>query len=120
MRHVDVIFAVDSSADTNASWPVQGSSAGWPDGASIIATYERSLSTIGNGTAFPAVPDKNTFFNLGLNLRPTFFGCDASNMTGPAPLVVYMPNAPYVYNSNTSTFDLSYNDTERNAIILNG
>ncbi|KAK3050564.1 Lysophospholipase 1 [Extremus antarcticus] len=120
VRHVDVIFAVDSSADTNASWPVQGSSAGWPDGASIIATYERSLSTIGNGTAFPAVPDKNTFFNLGLNLRPTFFGCDASNMTGPAPLVVYMPNAPYVYNSNTSTFDLSYNDTERNAIILNG
>lgn len=49
-RHVDVIFAVDSSADTNASNPVQGSAPGWPDGASLIATYERSLSEIGNGT----------------------------------------------------------------------
>lgn len=49
-RHVDVIFAVDGSADTNASNPVQGSASGWPDGASLIATYERSLSEIGNGT----------------------------------------------------------------------
>ena len=58
--------------------------------------------------------------NLGLNRRPTFFGCDASNLTGPAPLIVYLPNAPYVYNSNVSTFDLQYNDTERNAIVMNG
>lgn len=119
-RHVDVIFAVDSSADTNTSFPVQGTAPGWPDGASIIATYERSLSSIGNGTAFPAVPDVNTFINLGLNRRPTFFGCDASNLSSPAPLVVYLPNAPYVYQSNVSTFDLQYNDTERNAIVLNG
>ncbi|KAI6965007.1 hypothetical protein KC321_g10337, partial [Hortaea werneckii] len=62
----------------------------------------------------------DTFFNLGLNTKPTFFGCDASNLTGSAPLIVYMPNAPYIYTSNVSTFDLSYNDTERNAIILNG
>ena len=49
-RHVDVIFAVDSSADTNHSWPVHGSAQNWPDGASLIATYERSQSAIGNGT----------------------------------------------------------------------
>lgn len=87
-RHVDVIFAVDTSADTNSSFPTDQSAANWPDGASLIATYERSLSSIGNGTAFPPVPDTNTFFNLGLNNRPTFFGCDASNLTGPAPLIV--------------------------------
>ncbi|KAK5162775.1 Lysophospholipase 1 [Saxophila tyrrhenica] len=120
LRHVDVIFAVDSSADTNASWPVDGSAPGWPSGAAIIATYERSLSDIGNGTDFASVPDVDTFFNLGLNKRPTFFGCDASNLSSPSPLIVYMPNAPYVYNSNVSTFDLDYNDTERNAIVLNG
>jgi lysophospholipase len=119
-RHLDVIFAVDSSADTNDTNPVQGSSPGWPDGASMVATYERSSSDIGNGTIFPSVPDTNTFVNLGLNRRPTFFGCDASNLSSPAPLIVYMPNAPYVYNSNVSTFDLDYNDTERNAIVLNG
>jgi lysophospholipase len=111
-RHVDVIFAVDSSADTTFNWP---------NGASLVATYERSTNTsIENGTAFPTVPDQNTFINLGFNNRPTFFGCDASNLTGPAPLIVYIPNAPYIFNSNVSTFDPSYTDDERNLIIRNG
>ena len=112
-RHVDVIFAVDSSADTDYHWP---------NGTSLVATYQRSLNTSGiqNGTAFPHVPDQNTFVNLGLNTRPTFFGCNASNMTGPSPLIVYIPNSPYVYLSNVSTFDLSYNNSERNAIVANG
>ncbi|KXT14598.1 hypothetical protein AC579_3688 [Pseudocercospora musae] len=119
-RNVDVIFAVDSSADTNDTFPTSDSAPGWPDGISIITTYQRSLSDIGNGTAFPSVPSLNTFMNLGLNSKPTFFGCDDSQLAGPAPLVVYMPNAPYVYTSNTSTFQMEYNDTERNAMILNG
>ena len=49
-RHVDVIFAIDSSADTNDSFPTTGSAAGWPDGASLRATFERSKSDIGNNT----------------------------------------------------------------------
>ncbi|EPS30585.1 hypothetical protein PDE_05537 [Penicillium oxalicum 114-2] len=112
-RHVDVIFAVDSSADTDHNWP---------NGTALVATYERSLNGtgIGNGTVFPAVPDQNTFVNLGLNTRPTFFGCNSSNMTGPAPLVVYIPNYPYSTMSNVSTFTLSYNNTQRDEIILNG
>ncbi|KAJ5130310.1 uncharacterized protein N7515_006349 [Penicillium bovifimosum] len=112
-RHVDVIFAVDSSADTTYFWP---------NGTSLVATYERSLNStgIGNGTVFPAVPDQNTFVNLGLNTRPTFFGCDTSNLTGPAPLVVYIPNAPYTFHSNVSTFQLSTDDQQRDNIILNG
>ncbi|OCL09424.1 lysophospholipase [Glonium stellatum] len=116
IRNVDVIFAVDSSADTIAP-----SALNWPNGTALVATYERSLNkTIQNGTAFPSIPDQNTFVNLGLNTHPTFFGCDVSNLTGPAPLVIYIPNHPYVYNSNVSTFTLSYNNTERNAIIENG
>lgn len=112
VREVDVIFAVDSSADTEYSWP---------NGSALVATYQRSLNnTIENGTAFPSIPDINTFINLGLNNRPTFFGCNASNMTGPAPLIVYVPNAPYITHSNQSTFTLSYNNTFRNAIIENG
>ena len=123
LRHVDVIFAVDSSADTNTSYPTNASAANWPNGASLQATYRRGQSPIQNGTAFPSIPDINTFMNLGLNNRPTFFGCDSSNITsgeGIAPLIVYMPNAPYVYTSNVTTFDPAYNDTERNALILNG
>lgn len=115
-RHVDVVFAIDSSADT-----VAPNALNWPNGTSLGATYARSLNeSMQNGTAFPAVPDTNTFVNLGLNTRPSFFGCDAGNMTGPAPLIVYIPNFPYTYNSNVSTFQMSYNNTERNAIIQNG
>jgi lysophospholipase len=111
-RNVDVVFAVDSTANT----------LNWPNGAALVATYERSLNVTGiaNGTAFPAIPDNNTFLNLGLNTRPTFFGCNRSNLTGPAPLIVYIPNSPYVAFSNLSTFDPAYNTTQRDAVILNG
>ncbi|KFX99454.1 hypothetical protein O988_03848 [Pseudogymnoascus sp. VKM F-3808] len=112
VRAVDVIFAVDSSADTEFFWP---------NGTALVATYERSLNTtIGNGTSFPAVPDVNTFVNLGLNSRPTFFGCDPKNTTHLAPLVVYVPHAPYIAHSNVSTFDPAYDNTQRNLIIQNG
>ena len=111
IRHVDVIFAVDSSADTENFWP---------NGTSLVATYERSLTKLSNGTSFPAVPGQNTFVNLGLNTRPTFFGCNSSNTSSPTPLVVYIPNFPYVFHSNVSTFDPSYNTSTRNAIVQNG
>ena len=110
-RHVDVIFAVDSSADTDNFWP---------NGSSLVATYERSLSNIANGTSFPAVPDTNSFINLGLNTHPTFFGCNSSNTSTITPLVVYIPNSPYVYQSNFSTFTMSYNTSERDAMLRNG
>lgn len=113
-RQVDVIFAVDSSADT-ANY--------WPNGTALVATYERSVdesSNVANGTSFPAIPDANTMVNLGLNTRPTFFGCNSSNTSSMTPLVVYIPNAPYSFQSNISTFDPSYNTSERNAIVTNG
>ncbi|GAB1217772.1 Lysophospholipase 1 [Aspergillus terreus] len=112
-RHVDVIFAVDSSADTDYSWP---------NGTALVATYERSLNATGiaNGTAFPAVPDQNTFVNSGLNTRPTFFGCNSTNITGTAPLVVYLPNYPYVAYSNMTTFTPSYEESVRDDTIANG
>lgn len=110
-RKVDVVFSVDSSADTNNSWP---------DGASPIATYERSIQGISNGTGFPVVPGKNTFLNLGLNTKPVFFGCDSKNTTDESPLIVYLPNFPYSFKSNISTFQMTTEEDERSAIIQNG
>ncbi len=112
-RHVDVIFAVDSSADTTSYWP---------NGTALVATYQRSLNSSGqaNGTSFPSIPDQNTFINLGLNTRPTFFGCNSSNTTHMTPLIVYLPNFPYTYQSNVSTFNPSYNTSQRDSIIFNG
>ncbi|KAI1155819.1 lysophospholipase [Nemania diffusa] len=114
VRAVDVIFAVDSSADTTYNFP---------NGTALRASYERSMGAIGNGTKFPAVPDAETFINLKLNQKPTFFGCNTSEFSGAAhipPLIVYMPLAPYTAYSNASTFDPSYSDAERNAFIENG
>jgi lysophospholipase len=114
VRKVDVIFAVDSSADS-------GNLDGWPNGTALIATYERHLSPdIANGTVFPAIPDVNTFTNLGLNSQPTFFGCDAKNISGPSPLLVYIPNHPYTFYTNISTGTTTLKNKERNAIIRNG
>ncbi|KAL7929535.1 lysophospholipase [Trichoderma chlorosporum] len=111
-REVDVIFAVDGSADTATLWP---------NGTAMVATFNRSEAKVSaNDSRFPDVPDQNTFVNLGLNQRPTFFGCTNGSNTPSGPLIVYMPNAPYSFQSNVSTFDLEYSDEERNQIIQNG
>lgn len=113
-RAVDVVFAVDSSADSTYYWP---------NGTALRASYDRSQGPIANGTEFPAVPDAETFINLGLNRKPTFFGCDVNNFTSPEnapPLIVYIANTPYTAWSNVSTYDPSYADDQRNNIIQNG
>ncbi|KAH6974518.1 lysophospholipase [Ilyonectria sp. MPI-CAGE-AT-0026] len=108
-RRVDVVFAVDGSADTKTYWP---------NGTALVATYKRSkIKTSTDSSDFPTIPDQNTFVNLGLNMRPTFFGCNDSSS---GPLIVYLPNAPYSSHSNFSTFDLEYSIDERNQVIENG
>lgn len=124
VRKVDVIFAFDNSADTaNAD----GTLTNWPNGTAIVASYQRAFDgPISNGTLFPYVPGQNTMVNLGLNKRATFFGCDGSNITAGhpnspvPPLLVYVPNAPWVSNSNTTTMTLSYENDLRDSLIYNG
>ncbi|KAK9481387.1 lysophospholipase catalytic domain-containing protein [Lipomyces japonicus] len=116
LRDVDVIFAVDNSADTDSYWP---------NGTSLIATYERQFGVQGNGTVFPSVPDANTFIGSNLTARPTWFGCNSSNITGElggtrSPLIVYLANHPLSYFSNVSTFKMSYETDETEGIITNG
>ncbi|GKU13142.1 unnamed protein product [Fusarium langsethiae] len=107
-RNIDLIFAVDGSADTQTHWP---------NGTALGATYQRSKEgTSPQNENFPKIPDPNTFVNLGINKRPTLFGCGNSS----GPLIIYLPNAPYTTQSNFTTFDLEYSDTERNEIIQNG
>ncbi|OJJ38784.1 hypothetical protein ASPWEDRAFT_48929 [Aspergillus wentii DTO 134E9] len=110
-RNVDIIFAVDSYNSYGDNWPT---------GSSLMHTYERTLAGLANDTSFPSIPDNNTFVNLGLNARPAFFGCDSSNMTTPAPLVVYLPNQPITYMSNVTITETSYNASARDAMITNG
>ncbi|KAK9451588.1 lysophospholipase catalytic domain-containing protein [Limtongia smithiae] len=116
VRGLDVIFAIDNSADTDYNWP-----AGW----AMTATYERQFSSQANGTKFPAVPTRNTFVGNNLTASPTWFGCNASNITGEnggttVPLIVYMANHPLSYYSNTSTYKMSYDTDELDGMITNG
>ncbi|CCK72421.1 uncharacterized protein KNAG_0K00530 [Huiozyma naganishii CBS 8797] len=113
-REVDVVFALDISDDTEQSWP---------DGSSIINTYRRQFTTEGQFSAFPYVPDNETFVKDGLNKKPTFFGCDAKNLTGlryTPPLIVYVPNTEYSFASNTSTLQLNYEEKDIRNMIQNG
>ncbi|KAJ5691382.1 lysophospholipase catalytic domain-containing protein [Penicillium malachiteum] len=110
-RNVDVIFAVDSARTTGNLWP---------NGTTLVDAYERSLVDLANDTSFPSVPDVNTFLNLGLNAGPSFFGCNASNLTVPAPLIVYLPNHPITYMSNVTELQTHYNASARDDMITNG
>jgi lysophospholipase len=110
-RNVDAIIAFDSSADTNFSWP---------DGTALRTTYERALVLAQNQNVsirMPRVPSVNGFLNGGLNTRPTFFGCDSN---GTTPIIVYIPNYPWSYYANTSTFQLEYDNATATQIVLNG
>jgi lysophospholipase len=116
-REVDFVMAYDASADTNYFWP---------NGTALIATWNRTLYNSRN-YSMPNVPDSpNSFVNLGLNSRPTFFGCNASDVTNydqskpPAPLIAYIPAYPWSTFANTSTYKLSYEPDESRAHLDNG
>ncbi|GAV53020.1 hypothetical protein ZYGR_0AI03020 [Zygosaccharomyces rouxii] len=113
-RGLDVIIALDNSAVTSNNWP---------DGSSLVATYERQFGKMGKNIAFPPVPDLKTFEEEKLNQRITFFGCDDSelnNLSHVPPLIVYMPNTQHSFASNTSTYQVSYKEDERLEMIRNG
>lgn len=68
-RGLDVIFAIDSSADTDESWP---------NGTALLRTRDRNqLDLLEGAYSMPPLPaDANAFVSGGYNSRPTFFGCE--------------------------------------------
>jgi len=113
-RGVDVVFALDQTADADDLFP---------NGDSLVYTYERQFTEAGKFDAFPYVPDIESFVELGLNKKPVFFGCDASNLTDLSyvpPLMVYLPNVAHSFASNISTLQLSFTAEERLDLIRNG
>ncbi|GAA5892136.1 hypothetical protein JCM6882_005704 [Rhodosporidiobolus microsporus] len=112
-REVDIIMAIDSSADTDQTWP---------NGTSLLATRDRVLQHSRNYTNFPPIPEtQQEFVDQGLNVRPTFFGCNSTvggymNASGAYPIVIYAPNAPAPLDNpfltNTTTLTLNYDYDE--------
>ncbi|KAK4702983.1 lysophospholipase, partial [Phenoliferia sp. Uapishka_3] len=126
-RMQDILIAVDGSADTDFAWP---------NGTSLIATADRVASWGGNFSSFPPIPTSaDDFVNEGLNVRPTFFGCNVTgngvaSVLGNYPIVVYLPNAPNPdatsssYSTNVTTLTLDYSQEDQvsflDAAHLNG
>lgn len=110
-RAVDVILAIDGSADTYFSWP---------NGSSLVETRSRVFGDMYQNTIFyPDVPaDTATFVNQGLNSRPTFFGCNATDLR--VPLIVYIPNHPFISYTNFTTFTFEFSDDEVESFLDNG
>lgn len=86
---------------------------------------------------FPKVPTTDQSIQDGLNLRPIFLGCDIiedfetmnvkSNSSAMVynddylpPIIMYQANFNYTHQLNFSTFKLSYNETETDAVVDNG
>ncbi|KAK0534441.1 hypothetical protein OC842_002630 [Tilletia horrida] len=116
-RDLDAIIAVDSSADVS----------NWPNGTAPNATAARGRNPFFSGVAVPNFPSPQTFVNRGLNTRPTFFACNASDALNAntaangtsSPLVIYLPNYPWVSFGNTSTYQLAYERNESQSVIDN-
>lgn len=116
-RGLDIVIGIDAGTDT----------AGWPNGSSVVESWKRAKNPEFAYMAFPEVPDTSTFVNLGMNTHPTFFGCNASAYVNAntaldktPPVLVYVPNYPYSYQSNTSTYQLAYGSDEVQGILDNG
>ncbi|EGV65988.1 lysophospholipase [Yamadazyma tenuis] len=112
-RKIDAVVAMDNGDN-------------WPNGRPLIAAYERQFESQGKSLVVPYVPNEETFLHNNLTAKPTFFGCDASNLTDlikddvVPPLVIYIANRPYSFFSNTSLFKLSYTDDEKKGMVRNG
>merc|ERR1712093_138795 len=102
-RGVDTIIAVDGSADTEYNWP---------NATALRASYARAMTLPQGEQTLPYFPSAEVFVDQGLNERPVFFGCNASQSEIEAgmPMVIYLPNAPSgsSYTTNTSTLQLEY------------
>lgn len=134
-RNIDVLIVPDASNESTKRWP---------SGKAMGSTYNRATGYGGikveegfyNSNAKPKhimakVPDENSFINLGLTTRPTFFGCYASDyMTNDEmlrkdfsrapPLIIYVANTPISHMSNMDTFKMSMDKNLENKMFRNG
>jgi len=75
------------------------------------ATSSSLISLISKRISLSHYRTHDRFVNLGLNSRPTFFGCNASNYTTfrrTPPLVVYFPHTPTWQPTSTTASPLLY------------
>lgn len=95
-RKLDLIFVIDSSSDTN----------NFPSGIKL----KNAVNQMQNGERYLA---SNIDYTLG---APIALGCFDDSL----PIIIYQANGEHSYPSNTSTFKISYNESEVLGMLQNG
>ncbi|KAH0827839.1 phospholipase B [Lanmaoa asiatica] len=114
-RAVDVVVAVDASSDDSNQWP---------NGTTLLTTSQRISSLLSSShQAFPPIPSSaQDFVSTGVNQRPTFFGCNPSQIPAEYPLIIYIPNSPPLDGSypasNTGDLQFTYSPLQT-AVFIN-
>lgn len=74
-------------------------------GTGLIFTARRQATLLRSShQQFPPIPaTSDAFIEAGVNMRPTFFGCDPSQNPPEYPLVIYLPNAPPISGEDPVT-----------------
>ncbi|EIW83246.1 FabD lysophospholipase-like protein [Coniophora puteana RWD-64-598 SS2] len=113
-RFVDVVVALDAGADIVNDWP---------NGTSLLQTSNRVKNVLSTShQQFPQIPSSSgDFINYGMNMRPTFFGCNPAHNPPESPLVIYLPNSPPVDGTqpytNPSSSIFNYTDDLTSAFM---
>ncbi|KAG1895501.1 phospholipase B [Suillus fuscotomentosus] len=114
-RGLDVVVVVDGSADDQYHWP---------NGTSLLTTFERISSVLSSShQPMPPIPGTAAqFVSTGVNMRPTFFGCNLTQGQPDYPIIIYLPNAPPLDGKApaTNTDDIQFSYTSKfTAVFIN-
>lgn len=99
-RNLDIIFVIDSSSDES----------NYPQGKKLKNILHKLQNEHTDSDSY-SIPNFDT-----INQYPIALGCNQHHL----PIIFYYPNAPHSYNSNTSTFKITYNESEVNGMLQNG
>lgn len=71
----------------------------------MLTTFERISSVLSSThQPMPPIPGNAALFvSTGINMRPTFFGCNSTPDQPKYPIVIYLPNAPPLDGSAPAT-----------------
>ena len=104
-RQLDVILLIDSSSDVE----------NYPNGTKL----RNVIDNLGDAGRFYNLPDNLTSLDLR---KPVILGCNpiVDGNGRDLPAIIYFANANHGFESNTSTFKVSYNRTEVDGMLNNG
>lgn len=101
-RQLDFIFVIDSSSDQD----------NFANGMKLGNIFKQ----LDNQSTFYKTPKEDFVVN-----HPIALGCNLkTEKNHNMPIIMYYANTNHVYPSNTSTFKITYNDTEVSMMVSNG